>query len=338
MVRRFQPSLIGVLLAVILACASRSAVGEDRVELAPTKDGKPGATMRGEIVEIHGGQIRLKRADGREDVVPLARVARYHTAWPEGLEAGDRQRREGRFDEALESYRGAAARDMRAWVKRVLAARAVVCFRESERPLKAGELFLSLYQTDPETPHFEALPLAWSTTESTSELRNAATRWLSAQDSPAAVLLGASWLLAVGQPGSAVEPLRQLTTQRDPRIALLAEAQLWRVRLATAGESDVESWERIVPRLPSLLRAGPYFVLGQAWARFDQRERAALSLLRVPIEYPEHYRLASEALELAARQLDQLERRDEAARLRREQAARFPTGPKNPALDPSANR
>lgn len=319
-----------ILLAMILVIVPRRADSEDRVELVPTKDGKPGATLRGEIVEFQGGQIRLKRTDGREDVIPVARVARYDTTWPEGRDVGDRQRREGKFDEAIESYRGAAARDPRGWVKRALAARAVVCFRELDRPLKAGELFLSLYQADPDTPHFDVLPLAWSTTESTSELRTAATRWLAAQDSPAAVLLGASWLLAIGQPGLVVDPLRQLTTQRDPRIALLAEAQLWRVRLAMAGESDVESWERIVPRLPLALRAGPYFVLGQAWARFDQRERAALSLLRVPIEYPEHYRLSSQALELAARQLELLERRDEAALLRREQAARFATAEPGP--------
>lgn len=309
-------------LALLLLSASQGR-GEDRVELATQPDGKPGAVLRGTIVDIAQGQVRVQRPDGRTDSIPLTRVARYDTTWPAGRQTGDTHRQAGKFDEALEAYRAASASDPRTWVKRDLAARAVECFRETQRPLKAGELFLSLVTADPATPHFSSLPLAWTSVPAQREWLAAARRWLDDQTSPAAVLLGASWLIAQDQPEAAVERLRGLTTNRDHRIALLAEAQLWRLRVGTAAESEVAGWERIVSRLPLELRAGPYWVLGLAWVRLEQPERAALSLLRVPIEYPGHYQLAGQALELAARQLEQLDRPTEAERLRQERSARF---------------
>lgn len=329
--RRFDVA-IGLLAAAMcgLAVSAGAAVGraEDTVELVRGPDGKPGPVFRGEILEIAGGKLKIRRADGREDSVPWPRVAQYRTTWPNGLAAADRLRDERRYADALNAYLAASQTEPRGWVKDVIKARAIACFREQPQPVRAGELFLSMYQRDPETPHFDLIPLAWipasEAVESTDgKLRDSAQRWLAEAASPGSMLLGASWLISAGEPGRAVVPLRSLTQNADKRVALLAEAQLWRTRLVQAQESEVEVWERIPPRLPGPLRAGPYFTLGLAWQQCQQPERAALAFLRVPIEHPDQVALAAAALELAARQFDQLQWPEEAARLRRERATRF---------------
>lgn len=327
------PIMVALMLGGLTASAETHLAGTasaaDVVELVRGADGKPGPVFRGEIVDIAGGRLTLRRGEGREDSIPWPRVAQYRTDWPAGLADADRLRQERRFAEAIAAYRAAAQAEPRGWVKRVLVARAIGCFQEQNQPTRAGELFLGLYRTDPETPHFDQIPLAWLPPQSMAgepgdrDLRAAAPRWLADTAHPAAVLLGASWLISAGEPGSAIEPLRTLTQNADPRVALLAEAQLWRTRLTQAREADIDAWERIPPRLPAPLRAGPSFTLGLAWQQIGQPDRAALAFLRVPIEHDDQPLLAAAALELAAKQLELLKRPAEAARLRRERVTRF---------------
>ncbi|MEY4178298.1 MAG: hypothetical protein RLY70_1872 [Planctomycetota bacterium] len=316
------------MLGLFFGAGMEAASAEDLVELSRGPDGKPGPVFRGEILGIAQGKLTIRRADGREDAVPWARVAQYRTTWPAGLAAADRLRDERRYDDALSAYLAAAQTEPRGWVKEVIKARAIVCFREQQLPIRAGDLFLSMYRYDHETPHFNAIPLAWipaqlATEREDSKLRDHTLKWLADADHPGSVLLGASWLITVGEPGRAIAALQTLTQNADKRIALLSEAQLWRARIVQAKESDVAGWERMPPRLPAPLRAGPHFTLGLAWQQCQQPERAALAFLRVPIEHPDQTTLAAIALELAAQQLDQLQRPVEAARLRQERATRF---------------
>lgn len=310
------------MLAGVLVPLSGGA--EDRVELLGGKEGGATTAVRGEITEIMGGQVRVRRADGKEDVVPWARVRKLHTTWPEQAELGDRRQAEGKYEQAVEAYRAASSADSRVWVKREMAARACGALREMSQIKKAGELFLSLYRADPLLIQLDVMPLAWITVSPDNELDSLASQWLAMEDSSAATLLGASWRIALGKHQGVQEPLRKLTTHRDSRIALLAESQLWRLRLATAAESDVESWERVVRRMPTALRAGPYYVVGQAWAKLDQHDRAALAWMRIPIEFPGQRGLAARAIELAAEQLDLAQLPDQGNQLRRERAERFP--------------
>jgi tetratricopeptide (TPR) repeat protein len=297
---------------------------EDRLELLPGKEGAA-SSVRGEITDISGGQVRVRRADGKEDVVPWTRVRKVHTKWPDQAAVGDQRMAEGKFEQAVEAYRAASAADTRVWVKREMAARACAAFRESSQVQKAGELFLSLYRADPMLSQFEVIPLAWMTVEPDNEIDKIASQWLAMEDSPAATLLGASWRIAVGKHQGVQEPLQRLTTHRDSRLALLAEAQLWRLRLATTAESDVESWERVVRKLPAALRAGPYFVVGQAWARLEQHDRAAMAWMRIPIEFSGQRGLAARSLELAAEQFDLAQMPEQANQLRKERSERFVT-------------
>ncbi|MFO0901884.1 MAG: hypothetical protein U0939_02720 [Pirellulales bacterium] len=310
--------------AFALAASLAVVAAADTVELVGGKEAKSATRLSGEIVEIRAGQLTLRRADGREDAYPLARVARWDAAWPAGVDDARRHIREGRYAEAVEQLRAASGRETRAWVKRALVADAVVCFRELNQLQRAGELFASLYQSDPQTPHLDVIPLAWTpVSDPSAAWLELAQRWLSQDDAPALALLGASWLIASGQPERAQSVLQKLSTSRDSRVALLAEAQRWRSLGATAAESELERWPKVVERLPTSLRAGPYYTLGRTLAQRGQSELAVLMYLRVPIEYADQARLAAESLEAAAAELDRLQRADEAQRLRRERTARF---------------
>lgn len=292
-------SLPGVASARLFAADGPR--GDDHIVLAAPKDavsgkdGRSGTRVDGVILNIADGQVKMRLRGDREESFPLARVMEYHTTWPAAFADAQRHYDAGEFAEALESFRRAAAGDSRAWVKRRMLAGAVACYREMDQPVRAVEGFLSLVQSDSQTPDFAVIPLAWTSHAGSTDLENRARQWLANAESPVARLLGSSWLLAVGQPGPAVATLERLTTERDTRVALLAETQLWRTRLPTLSANDATKWETMLLRLPESLRAGPYYTLGQAWARLDDADRAALAYLRVPVLYPEHRSLSAQA-------------------------------------------
>jgi TolA-binding protein len=76
--------------------------------------------------------------------------------------------------------------------------------------------------------------------------------------------------------------------------------------------------------MPAPLRAGPYLVLGRALSRSGQSESAALTLLRVPILYRQHYLLAADGLLAAGRELENLQRHDQALGLYAELVREYP--------------
>jgi hypothetical protein len=121
----------------------------------------------------------------------------------------------------------------------------------------------------------------------------------------------------------AIQVLKQLTTDTDSRIALLAEAQLWRTQQASVSIQGLNQWKKQIVRLPIGLRAGPYFLLAAGLNRHQQHEQAVVSWMRIPINYSQHYQLAAESLLASARKLDQLERQSQARNLYQEIVARY---------------
>jgi tetratricopeptide (TPR) repeat protein len=112
--------------------------------------------------------------------------------------------------------------------------------------------------------------------------------------------------------------LQRLSADADPRIAALAEAQLWRTSVATADAAQAQVWQAALEKMPRELRAGPSFVVGQVLRRLGRHDEAALALLRVPIHAPEHAHLAARALLDAAATLNDAGQPQEALRLARE--------------------
>jgi tetratricopeptide (TPR) repeat protein len=258
----------------------------------------------GEILDYTGEALTLQVAGGRKEQIPAARVVSFEiTKVPEHQNA-DQLYAEGRYADAVVSYRRAVEKEHRTWVRRNILSQMTWCYRNLEQFDRAGETFLLLLRADPSTPWYGSIPLAWKPSQPAADLVLQATRWMANTQVPAAALLGASWLLATPQREQALAKLQELTACPDPRVALLATAQQWRGAVVTASLQDVERWQELARQLDASLQAGPTFVVGQALARHERPARAALAFLRVPILHSDDRDLAAESLLAAGEQLE----------------------------------
>lgn len=309
-------------LSALLPCMLVAIVGMsgplrgDEVVIRPARSGgvRGGNGARGEnrvqrrqgvVLEYSGRGLVLGLPDGRRERYSADRIVQVTPSKAAEHAAADRLREQGRFADALTAYRQARRKESRDWVRRLILSREATCYAAEGQIRYAGETFLSIVRSDATTPYFGAIPLPWSRSRAEGDLEQAAAEWIGQQDLPAARLLGAGWLLGTPQRSAALESLRQLATDSDPRIALLAEAQLWRSQYVTASPDDVRRWSQRVESMPPAIRPGPYYVVGLAFARHQQYQDAALAWLRVPILYPDHYRLAAASLWQAAAALQQ---------------------------------
>lgn len=317
----FYPLLLAV--GVLAGCVAARA-DEDTVVYTAGPEARGRLTVSGTILDYTGEQLRIRTDAGRELVVPTDRISEIKTKWTAAYEDGDRLFAAGDFAAAIDKYRQALRDEQRVWAERQILARSVRACCHVEDYGRAGELFLRLVTSDRATQHFEVIPLAWWPHRPAPGLQQQAAGWLANSREPVAQLLGASWLLESTQRPAAVAALEQLQKDRDRRVSQLAETQRWRTRCSVASEDEVRGWETAIGRLRADLRAGPYFLLGQGWSTVGHHEQAVLAFLRCPVLYPGDRRVAASALLSAARELETIGQRDEAAGLLRELRQRYP--------------
>lgn len=307
-------------LVILLLVFSPSSFAQDAVFLATQAGGRVKVT--GRIVDYRGQALEIELLGGRRQSYPAARVVRIETQYTPQQDAGENAFTAGHWEEALVEFQKAIKVEPRRWVRRLLFARWVECYQALGQPGRAGEAFLLLLRDDPQTPYFECIPLAWLPRQPDPHTEQLAAQWM-ARAEPAAVLLGASYLLTSPQRAEALHRLQKLAAGTDKHIAPLARAQTWRAKLGTVEDAELAQWNRAIERLPPALRAGPYYVLGSARLQRRQYESAALALLRTPILYPQHSLLAAQALLDAARATEHF---DPAAarRLYRELIQKYP--------------
>ncbi len=321
----------GCALGIVTAVAAVFPVfgwGQDIVHVANPSSARGYAEWRGQVIDYTGRELRLQLPSGPKRTFPADQVVSIETPHgPQHVEA-DRRFAAGEFDGALALYVEARNREPRPWVRRQITAQIVWCYRALEQPERAGAEFLDvLIPSDPDTPYFACIPLAWVPAQPSLAVERAAADWIRRDQVPAAVLLGASHLVSTTYRNAAIERLNHLATDPDPRIKLLAYAQTWRAVVVTADQQQVDRWRATIERMPETLRAGPYYVLGLAEAHRQRWEAAALAWLRVPILYPELRLLAARSLLNAGRSLERLGQSDEAARLYRELVTSYPKTP-----------
>ncbi len=318
----------GACIVLVIGCLlppiDRPAVA-DEVLVKSTTDDQRLVRRQGEVLEYTGRQLSLRLPGGRVEEIAADRVARVTPTPSAILQSADQLRRQGRFNDALVAYRQARQQESREWVRRQIMAHETDCYAEAGQIRYAGETFLNVVRSDPTTPYFASIPLAWAQARADVDLEQAAINWTRQTDMPVARLLGASWLLGSPQRAGALEILRHLTQDADRRVALLAESQTWRTEFVSASLEEVRRWEQHIELMPHSLRAGPYFIVGRALARHQQHEDAALAYLRVPVLYSERYALAASALLQAAAQLEQAGQPRQAVTLYGEIISRYPT-------------
>jgi len=322
---RAAPKLLApsaALLIVAICCAPVAA--QDTVYVSSSRSARGYTKLSGRVVDYTGRELRLVIPGTGEQSFPAGEVLRIETQHVRQQVEADAAFAKGEFASALALYREARTAESRVWVRRQITAAMVWCYRALGRPELAAEEFLLLIRSDPQTLHFECIPLAWVPSQPSVVLEQSARQWLTRQEMPAAVLLGASQLMSTALRPAALARLRQLTADPDRRIAQLARAQTWRAAVVTADGEELAGWQTAVEEMPQPLRAGPYYVLGLAWAQRQDWEQAALAFLRVPILYPQHRSIAARSLIDAGQSLERTGGTGQAARLYRELIETYP--------------
>ncbi len=291
---------------------------EDRV-LFESRRGQE-LTLRGTIVDWDESSIQLRTADGSVRPVPVERVLRVETDYTPSHQDAIAAAATGRLDQAAALYQQALAEETRRWMRHRILRDLVQALRDTGHAREAGEMFLVLERDRPTVDDYAEMPLAWEPGVPSSDLDRAARRWIARDDLPAAVLLGASHLMATDRTEALrrldrlIENLSKNEDKSDP-VLLLAKAQRRRADLVTADAPTLERWAEAIDAMPESLRAGPFFLLGRGWARLGETDRAVLAWLRVPILYPNQTTLADRARRLAAELKRNAGQTDEAERI-----------------------
>jgi tetratricopeptide (TPR) repeat protein len=281
----------------------------------------------GRILDYLGAELKLRTKLGAEETIPASRIALIQTTWTPPHEAARTARSEGRFDDALAAFREALGAETRPWAQRQIRADVSGCCLDAGRIEQAVNEFLAIVAIDPDTRHFDVVPIAWRAAPGNPALEARAMAWLTLRRVPAASLLGASWLLSTSHRGEAIAILQELQGSSDPRIAGLAAIQTWRTKLVSTPLDEARRCQTQLEKMPHEIQATGWYVLGEIYARHDQPHLAALAWLKIPLLYRQQRALAADALLAAGGQLEKMTQPKEAAGLYRELARDFPQLP-----------
>jgi tetratricopeptide (TPR) repeat protein len=301
-----------------LCLIGQTAAAEDVVIARSASDAAVRVRRTGEILDYTGTQLTLRTALSRDEIIPAGRIIEVQTAWSPSHEKGRAARRAGKLTDAIEALEAARREESRAFALRQIAADLAGTWLELGKAGQAGGEFLKIVSEDPQTIHFDVVPVAWQRTTLDAQSERQAAEWLADRQSPVARLLGASWLIGSSRQAQVDAALGELATSKDQRIAALAQIQRWRTRLATASTGDLEQWSRDLAAMPTGIQAAGWFILGDGYARHDEPERAAINYLKPPIVFRQQRALAADGLLAAAGQLERLGQKKEAAGLYRE--------------------
>lgn len=288
--RRGRARLLAV--AGVLALGPLARPAEDAVRLAN------GATVRGEILEYDERGVRIRLDSGRASFFSSTEVegvdsaySPSHTLAREALARRDDAAAAALFREALDS-------EKRPWARHQIRAGLLQALRRLGKLDEAAQLFLEIYAGRDDADVLALAPLVWGEGGAVSpESLALAGRWL-ADESPAARLLAASWLLQGPGAKRAAETLAELQTL-DQRIGWMARAQLWRLKEKPTGE-EIQRFRTLIGRMPASIRSGPQFALAASLAAHGDHEEAALAYLWVAYVYAPGGDLAAESLLRAA--------------------------------------
>jgi hypothetical protein len=317
--------LPAVLVASCLCCPTTCAdeippqltLGGDEVELATEEPYRP-QVLSGVIEELAGESVFL-RTRGTLRSVPLRDVRQLRFSRPAGYDEGLLRLAADDWRGAVEHLTAALAVESRPWVLREIRAEIASCRRslaEWELCVREVEEILS---TDPDSRHVLCLPLVWDERLPAAERYPGRPEEL-AEKSAARRLTAASSLLSDPQHAAAAEAaLRDLRRNGRGGLVRAAELQLWRMQLAQRDKlrlSDVEQWQERLGEFSRAFRGPGELLSGRAFRLLGDADRAAASLLWMPLAAPLDPATRRAALQEAAEVLEESGRTADAAIVR----------------------
>lgn len=293
-----------VLILPVSSVAQESVAQEhDVLVVRPPSGEEKFARLVGDVVDLTNEQaIFISKGATREQKIALTRIAEFELARSADEALGRQRLAAGDFESARDLLRKSQAAEKRAWRKNELEALVAQCELGLGELDAAGKRMSVLLKTEPDSRLLGYLPLPWADGFQTPS-QASLSAWAS-DPSPALKLLAASWMLNGPKRTEATTQLEKISSGVSKRLACLAEAQLWRTKLAVVKPLDAQRWLQRVESFPEDLRAGPSFVAGQAAAKADLPLRAAEAYLRIAFLHPLQRSLSAEAQFLAAKQLE----------------------------------
>jgi hypothetical protein len=257
----------------------------------------------GVVLDVNQERLLLD-VNGREQKIPFDQVVEFHTALDPLAATADQLYAERKFELAFDEYGKGNEATTPAWMRRRLLAGRVRCATQMHAWVQAVENYLQLVQSDPRTQYFGEIPLVWAASSGDVLVARQVPQWL-ASNNRLERLIGASHGLSDQNRAASLQALTDLIRDPDPRIAALAVAQQWRSEPRPSREQLLQ-WESQLGQMPESLRAGPIYLLGNAWVAHD-RQRAVLHLMKLPVLYGDQFELAGRSLSVAGDQLLKLE-------------------------------
>ncbi len=316
-----HPACLSLFLGLCTCLWSLPTSAQD-ILITKTQNSDQLAKRRGTIVDWRGSTVTID-SGGREKKVDALTIVDVQTDWPPGFQQGQQLLDERKFDEAFQMFEMARQKEQRIWVQHEILAGMIQCLRGTENNSKAIRLFAEIVAADPETRFYFLIPLEWTAARGGKPADDDTARWMNS-DNSTLKLIGSSWRMSGASRSAAIESLKALAQDTDPRVAHLANAQLWKANALTAGESEISRWQRQIDLMPNALRAGPWFVLAEAQSRNNLFDDAAINFMRIPILYPANRALVAPALYQAGKVLQNAQRKAEATNVWSELVRDYP--------------
>lgn len=321
-----RPILLAIMVGICSLTQMLPASAQDKIEVRP--DHHVGqATLPCTILNFTHSKVKVKLLpSGSVRTYPSSQIIKVHTPQTEPHQQGLKELQAGEFEKAIASFSDALNIENRSWVRREILALMIKAALSQGDTLKAALRFQMMVENEPNSRHFELIPLDWTIQEKSTPAHNSARRWLTDKDE-VKQLIGASILLTdPNYQAQAEAALRSLATSPNTNIQQLARTQLWRLRLRAGNLSHMElkRWERNLSQVPQHLKAGPYFLLGTGYAMLERHGQATASFLWIPLAYDSNPNLSALANLKAADSLLALGQTANAHRLYQETIVRYP--------------
>lgn len=302
-----RPRFQLILIATCLIVMSPALIAEDRIIVRTPNGGRIGRaclivdyTGRGATYQLKSGSGTKRLA--RQDIVEV--TTHYTTAHLAAKQLLD----EGAAKEAFQKLNEALEAENRTWVRRQILALQVNCSLWNGDHVTAGERFLAIVESDPDTFYFSQIPLSWSEDPTNAELVRASKRWLMQTDHRTARLLGASHLLTdPEESAAALKALKVLAREDHAEISRLAQFQIWRSRVLAddVSRDELQRWELAIEDGGEDVCGGSRYILGLGWQRRRDDLAGAAAWLWLPYVSCNDRWLAAQATRNAAESLAQ---------------------------------
>jgi hypothetical protein len=304
---RWAPKSCVVVVALLLVLLSHLRCAEAQefdVLLVRAANGEEKySRMIGNVVDLTSEHAMFITKGGtREQKITLTRIAEFAPDRSDDEISGRQRLATGEYDSAKAALEKAKSAAKATWQKNEIEALIAQCELGLGEIDAAASRMAALVKDDPDSRLLGYLPLAWVDSFQTPSPANLAS-WAK-DESPVLKLLAASWMLSGDKRKEAAAQLEKISSGPSRRLAILAEAQLWRSKLPTARQLDGQRWLERTASFPEDLQAGPYYIAGQAAARTDQPLRAAEAWMRIALMHPYQASLVAESQWQSAKQLE----------------------------------